>query len=68
MKRRTKNLSRSLEHRLSAYVFAASAAGVSLLALVQPAEAKVVYTRTHKIIGWNGIYNLVSTTTEPSIF
>ena len=37
-------LSDSLHHRLNGYAFAASAAGVSLLALAQPAEAKIVYT------------------------
>jgi hypothetical protein len=40
------------------YALAASAAGVSLLALVQPAEARIVYTRTHEVIGTNGVYNL----------
>jgi len=40
------------------YAFAASAAGVTLLALSQPCAARVIYTRTHKIIGWNGVCNL----------
>jgi len=40
------------------YALAASAAGVSLLALVQPSEAKVVYTKAHQVIGQEGIYNL----------
>jgi hypothetical protein len=43
-------LSESLNHRLSQYAFAAGAAGVGVLALSQPVEAKVVYTRTHEVI------------------
>jgi len=38
-------LSDSLDHRLKAYAYAAGAAGVSLLALAHPAQAKIVYTR-----------------------
>jgi hypothetical protein len=41
-------LSAKLEKRLTAYVAAASAAGVGLLALAQPAEAKIVYTSANK--------------------
>ncbi len=52
------NLSVSLNHRLNLYAIAASAAGVSLLALAEPAEAKVVYTQTHQVIRFNGTYNL----------
>jgi hypothetical protein len=37
-------LSESLHHRLNSYALAASAAGVGVLALAQPAEAKIVYT------------------------
>ena len=37
-------LSDLLHHRLNAYALAASAAGVSLLALADPAQAKIVYT------------------------
>jgi len=40
-------LSESLHKRLSAYTLAASAAGVGVLALAQPAGAKIVYTPTH---------------------
>jgi hypothetical protein len=50
MKRQSKNLSSALEQRLSMYALAASAAGVSLLALPHPAEAKIVYTKTHQLI------------------
>jgi hypothetical protein len=46
-RRTTSSLSESLHQRLNMYALAASAAGVSLLALGQPAEAKIVYTRCH---------------------
>jgi len=58
MKRRPANLSESLCHRLNAYAYAASAAGVGLFALVQRTEAKIVYTKTQQVIGFNGIYDL----------
>ena len=48
----------SLHHSVNMYAVAASAAGVGLLALAQPSEAKVVYTKTHQVIGANGIYPL----------
>jgi hypothetical protein len=51
-------LSDSVHHQLNLYAIAAGAAGVSLLALTPPAEAKVVYTKTHQDIGTNGIYEL----------
>jgi hypothetical protein len=38
--------SESLDHKLSLYTLAASAAGVGVLALAQPAEAKIIYTKT----------------------
>jgi len=40
------------------YPLAASAAGVSLLALVQPSEAKIVYTSAHHVIGPNSSFRL----------
>jgi len=46
-------LSSSLRHHLDMYALAASAAGVSLLALTPPAEARIVYTPTHKTITKN---------------
>lgn len=46
----TSELSRSLHHRLDAYALAASAAGVGLLALAQPAEAKIIYTPAHLVL------------------
>jgi hypothetical protein len=56
--RKTAKLSASLQHQLHMYAFAASAAGVGLLALTQPTEAKIVYTPTHHVIGKNGRYKL----------
>jgi hypothetical protein len=46
------------DRRLNMYTLAATAAGVSLLALAKPSEARIVYTKTHQVIGTNGIYNL----------
>jgi len=42
-------LSESVHRQLNAYALAASAAGVSVLALTQPANAKIVYTPTHLV-------------------
>jgi hypothetical protein len=58
MKRQPANLSESLCHRLNSYAIAASAAGVSVLALAQPAEAKIVYTKAHRQIALNTQVNL----------
>jgi hypothetical protein len=52
------DLSDSVHQRLNMYVLAASAAGVGILALAQPSEAKIVYTKTRRVIGTNGIYPL----------
>lgn len=43
-------LSDSVQHQLNMYALAASAAGVSALALAQPAEAKIVYTPAHIVL------------------
>jgi hypothetical protein len=43
-------LSDSLNHHLNMYAVAAGAAGVGMLALAQPADAKVVYTPANKHI------------------
>jgi hypothetical protein len=51
-------LSESLHRRLNSYAVAASAAGVSLLAIAPPASAKVVYTPATVTIGPNGSYQL----------
>jgi hypothetical protein len=54
----TLDRSESVHHRLNMYAFAATAAGVGVLALAQSAEAKVIYTPTHHVIGKNGRYKL----------
>ncbi len=56
--RKTANLSKSIHHQLNAYAITAGAAGVSLLALAQPAEAKIVYTPAHIRIAQNGSIQL----------
>jgi hypothetical protein len=40
------NLSESISRQLNTYAIAAGAAGVGILALAQPAEAKIVFTPT----------------------
>jgi hypothetical protein len=40
-------LSDSIQRKLNMYALAASAAGVGVLALFQPAEAKIIYTKTN---------------------
>jgi hypothetical protein len=55
---KTANLSKSLSHQLNMYALTASAAGVGLLALALPSEAKLVYTKTQEVIGPSGIYKL----------
>jgi hypothetical protein len=52
------NLTASTNHRLNSYALAAGAAGVSLLALAQPAEAEIVYTPVHATIDRDGSYKL----------
>ena len=44
------DLSESVHQQINMYALAASAAGVSLLALAQPSEAKIVYTHAHVVI------------------
>ena len=50
----------SLHQQLNSYALAASAAGVGLLALAQPAEARIVYTPVHQQVhrGMPGILYL----------
>jgi hypothetical protein len=52
--RQTANLSDSLHQQLTSYALAAGAAGVSVLALTQPSEARIVYTPTHKVLVGRG--------------
>jgi len=51
--RKTAKLSASFHQRLNMYALAASATGVGMFALAQPAEAKIVYTPAHKQIAPN---------------
>jgi hypothetical protein len=48
----------NLDRNLLAYAVTASAAGVSLLALAQPAEAKIVYAKANSEIAPNATLNL----------
>jgi len=58
--RRSSKLSNSTLQSLSTYALAASAAGVGVLALTSAAEAKIVYTPAHVVLGPSGpfSYNL----------
>ncbi len=56
--RKTANLSESIHQQLNMYALAASAAGVGVLALAQPCEAKIIYTKANHIIGLNQTYRL----------
>lgn len=47
-----------LERQLNLYALAAAAAGVGLLALAQPAEGEIIYTKAHKVIGPNTTFHL----------
>jgi len=48
----------SINRQLSIYALAASAAGVGVLAMVQPTQGKIIYTSTHKTIKVHQHYNL----------
>lgn len=56
--RKATDLSDSLHQRISNYAIAATAAGVGLLAITQPAEAEIVYNPTQHILGVDGVYQL----------
>jgi hypothetical protein len=51
-------LSESVHQRLNMYALAAGAAGVGVLALSQPAGAKIVYTPAHRVIGPHQSYKI----------
>jgi hypothetical protein len=51
-------LSESIHKRLNAYCLAAGAAGVSVLALAQSVEGRIVYTKVHHIIKPESLYDL----------
>jgi hypothetical protein len=48
--RKTAQFSNSLQRQLNSYALAGSAAGVGVLALAQPAAARIIYTSAHKTI------------------
>src|SRR5579863_3143684 len=48
--RKPSKLSNSLQLHLNAYALAASAAGVGVLALTQPAEARIIFTPAHEVL------------------
>jgi hypothetical protein len=52
--RKTAKLSESVHHQLNMYTLAAGAAGVTLLSLTPPCDAKIVYTPAHVVIGHGG--------------
>jgi len=53
------NLSPSTHQKLNMYALTAGAAGVSVLALASPADARIVYTPAHEVIvGPHGEYGL----------
>jgi len=51
-------VSAAIHQKLNMYALAASAAGVSMLALAQPADGEIVYTRAHKSIAPNTTLHL----------
>jgi hypothetical protein len=56
--RKTANLSESLHQQLNMYAIAAGAAGVGVLALALPAEARIVYTAAHRDLPLNKTFYL----------
>ena len=56
--RETTHLDSTFDRSLSLYALAAGAAGVSLLALAQPAEGKIIYTPTSQRIGHHTFLDL----------
>jgi len=56
--KRGRSLNRLLDRRLLSYATAAAASGVSVLGLAPPAEAQVVYTPAHVLIGSHTVYGL----------
>jgi hypothetical protein len=52
------DLPESIHRRLNMYGLAATAAGVGLLAVASPADAKIIYTPVHRVIGPNHSYNV----------
>jgi hypothetical protein len=57
-RRKTANLSDSVHHQLNSYALVAGAAGVGMLALTQPSQAKIVYTPAHITVPTNTLVPL----------
>jgi hypothetical protein len=53
-----RDLSAPYQQQLNSYALAAAAAGVSLLALAQKSEARIIYTATHRVIADGDSYSL----------
>ena len=51
-------LSDSVHHQLNLYALAASAAGVGMVALAEPVDAKIIYTPVHHVIGRNSYFGI----------
>ena len=56
--KRSSDLSGSVHQQLNMYALAATAAGVGMLALPRPAEARIVFTPAHRVIGPKSHYRL----------
>ncbi len=56
--RHPRSLNQLLNRRLVSYASAATAAGAGLLGLARPAQAQIVYTPAHVVIGPRGSYSL----------
>ncbi len=56
--REPSTLSDTVHYQLNMYALAASAAGVGVLAFVQPSEAKIVYTKIHHVMKANSKFDL----------
>jgi hypothetical protein len=56
--RQTSKLSESLHRQLNSYALAASAAGVSMMALTQSADAKIIYTPANVKITDGGTFHM----------
>ncbi len=55
---KNRNLAAPCQLRLNSYALSAAAAGVTILALAGPSEAKIIYTPTHRVIGDGSSYKL----------
>jgi hypothetical protein len=55
---KVRNLALPFQQQLTSYALAATAAGVSILALASPSEGKIVYKQAHRVIGDGASFNL----------